>query len=142
MAAAADDDGGELRDKEGIRYVDASAMRGVAPPPELLSEAWKDGAAGGGGGDDAGGVVARVAIAAALAAALVAFSQVPIGQDALPEVTSGSTNPAVESPSQIAGRYYNPLGSDAPEPPTAATAAPATAPPDAAFPAPAAPPLQ
>ena len=69
---------------------------------ELLSEAWKDEAAAAGGG---GLPIVQVAGGALLVLALIAFAQVPIGQDDVAPVTYGGASTPIETPAQIKARY-------------------------------------
>ena len=72
-----------------------------AAPEELLSEAWKESE----DGDGAGFPLVQAAGAIALAIGLVAFSQVPIGQDTTDLSSFGGRAPTLETPMQIKARY-------------------------------------
>jgi len=97
-------EGGE--DEDGsFDFATLSSRKKVAAvksqaPDELLSEAWKEAEEDGEGGiglvQILGGVVAAVA--------LIAFSQVPIGQN-VDEVTYGGVAPQAQSPDEIRKLY-------------------------------------
>ena len=77
-----------------------ASVQGPAPE-ELLSEAWKESE----DGDGAGFPLVQAAGAIALAIGLVAFSQVPIGQDTTDLSSFGGRAPTLETPMQIKARY-------------------------------------
>ena len=76
-----------------------ASMQGPAPE-ELLSEAWKESEAGSGGIP-----IVQAAGAVAVAIGLVAFSQVPIGQETTDLSSFGGRTPTLETPTQIKARY-------------------------------------
>lgn len=79
------------------------AIEQGAAPEELLSEAWKE---QGDVAKDEGIQLPFGVIGGALAlAGLIAFSQVPIGQDTVQEVTYGGKATPVETAAQIKARY-------------------------------------
>mmetsp|Transcript_26995 Transcript_26995/g.84449 ORF Transcript_26995/g.84449 Transcript_26995/m.84449 type:complete len:199 (+) Transcript_26995:82-678(+) len=97
---------------EGFDFNTLSSRKKVAavkapPPPEFLSESWKEEEAGEGGGL---GLV-NLAGGAALVLGLIAFSQVPVGSN-LDLATYGGGTVAVESPEQIRQRYGEVAGGE------------------------------
>lgn len=74
-------------------------------PEELLSESWKAGEVDDGSEGSGSLGLVQIAGGAALALAVLAFSQVPVGQQNLDPATYGGYERAVETPSQIAARY-------------------------------------
>jgi hypothetical protein len=96
-----------LDDNAGFDFATLSSRKKVAAtrtsaPNELLSESWKEADSAGEGG---GLPVLQIVGALAVAIGLIAFAQVPIGEQNLDPVTYGGKASRVESPDEIKARF-------------------------------------